>query len=767
MKRYAFALMTVLLVLLPWRQTVRADPARYTIENLGNAAGLVPTITGINASGQLSGFVNAPEGPRAVRYTDGRGWEPVPGMETAYSQANGINTAGDLAGFHITSAGELRAFRYRDGAGAEDIAPLPGGSFTVAYAINTAGDVVGYGDTTSGIVAFLASPGVPAVALPSLGGSFALACGVNDARQIAGSSANADGVQHAMRIDFGQPPIDIQSFNGATGFSAACAIDADGRVGGQADGVDGTHAFRFDGTLRDLHTPFATTLSATESVAAGVSVGWFSLEDGSTHAFANSDADGSVDLNTVVDGAAGWTLSSAKAVNADGVIVGEGSFGGAPALFRLTRVPSTPEDTTAPAINALSASPNVIVPANEAMVPVTISVSASDDVDPKPVCSIAGIDTHGAPSSAAVVTSTLTGSVRASGRALYSFAVRCVDATGNAATASVDVAVPPDTTAPVFTSLTATPSTIFPPKGQTVAVTVAATATDDSGQAPVCKLASIAGPGTAPADFNVTGPSTGTVRAVGGSVYAFRVLCVDAANNVASASVNVTVPRDTTAPVIGRVSASPSTLWPPNGAIVPVAVSVTATDDVDDAPVCALSSVTSTSTGSGDAAITGPLSASLRATGGRTYTLNLRCSDAAGNSSNAGVAVVVPPDTKAPVIDSIRATPSTIWPPNGKFVPVSVSVSATDNVDANPTCAVVAIAGGVAGDAAITGALTANVRADKNSDGSTRVYTLSVRCSDQAGNSSTGSVCVKVTKDAPAPAVAAKALDKNKKFDVD
>ena len=38
-----------------------------------------------------------------------------------------------------------------------------------------------------------------------------------------------------------------------------------------------------------------------------------------------------------------------------------------------------------------------------------------------------------------------------------------------------------DTTPPVFTSLTATPSVIFPPKGQNVTVTVSGEATDDSG----------------------------------------------------------------------------------------------------------------------------------------------------------------------------------------------------------------------------------------------------------------------------------------------
>ena len=92
-------------------------------------------------------------------------------------------------------------------------------------------------------------------------------------------------------------------------------------------------------------------------------------------------------------------------------------------------------------------------------------------------------------------------------------------------------------------------------------------------------------------------------------------------------------------------------------------------------------------------------------------------------------------------------TPNAIWPPNGKMVPVQVTVSATDDVDANPSCSLTSISGSSA-DAVITGAFTANVRANKNNDDD-RLYVLTVTCSDRAHNKASRTVTVTVTKNDP------------------
>jgi uncharacterized delta-60 repeat protein len=109
---------------------------------------------------------------------------------------------------------------------------------------------------------------------------------------------------------------------------------------------------------------------------------------------------------------------------------------------------------------------------------------------------------------------------------------------------------------------------------------------------------------------------------------------------------------DTTPPHISSASVNPSILWPPNRKMVPVAVTVAATDDVG--PVsCSITAISSNEPVNGpgnkapDWLITGSLTAQLRAERsgggtGRLYTLALECQDGAENVATASVAVTVP-----------------------------------------------------------------------------------------------------------------------------
>lgn len=114
-------------------------------------------------------------------------------------------------------------------------------------------------------------------------------------------------------------------------------------------------------------------------------------------------------------------------------------------------------------------------------------------------------------------------------------------------------------------------------------------------------------------------------------------------------------PADTTAPAIVSVTPSPAVLNIPNHKMVPVTLSVFATDDVDPAPVAKIISVTSSEPdnglGDGDTAndirITGPLTVELRAEragkgSGRTYTITVEVKDASGNAATKTATVIVP-----------------------------------------------------------------------------------------------------------------------------
>jgi hypothetical protein len=132
---------------------------------------------------------------------------------------------------------------------------------------------------------------------------------------------------------------------------------------------------------------------------------------------------------------------------------------------------------------------------------------------------------------------------------------------------------------------------------------------------------------------------------------AVKLTVTDSQNLSASCNGNITV-VDQQAPTISSVSVSPNVLWPPNNKLVPVNMSVVATDNCTPNPVCKISAITSNEAiSSGDALITGNLTANLRAQRlgsgtGRVYTLSVQCSDISGNKSSATATVEVPHDQR-------------------------------------------------------------------------------------------------------------------------
>src|SRR5262249_17791912 len=89
----------------------------------------------------------------------------------------------------------------------------------------------------------------------------------------------------------------------------------------------------------------------------------------------------------------------------------------------------------------------------------------------------------------------------------------------------------------------------------------------------------------------------------------------DASANPAVATTTVTV-GDATPPTIAGLMAAPNLLWPPNHKMIPVTLSVSASDTCGPTPACRIASVASNeavSDPAGDWAITGPLALNLRA----------------------------------------------------------------------------------------------------------------------------------------------------------
>jgi probable HAF family extracellular repeat protein len=455
MRRYAISGLAAMLLLANHGMgRVGAEAPLYTVEDLGTFNGLVPTVTGINASGQVSGYAGLGADSRAVRLMGSDGWTVVPGLESVMSAALAINEHGDVAGYAMPAAG-LRAFRYTQTTGTlQFIDPLDGGSYTYGTAINASGEVAGYGDASAGVLSFRSAPGsTVAQALPHLGGAVSLACGINDDGQVVGPGYTADFTQHTFRVNPDNSVLDFAGLvDGAT--SGGCGIDSNGTFVGQSSVADGSlHAYQDPGSATDLDT-FGSGWSNAEAIANGVAVGAYLLADGTLHAFVHTAADGSVDLNTRIAADSGWTLTLAHGVNASGQIVGEGQLNGVTHAYRLTPPvppppPPPPADTTAPVIQDLGATPSNIWPANGHWVNVTLSVNAVDDSGEAPVCSLTKITADEGTTNDATITGPLSGQVRALRNRdfeerVYNFVVTCADKAGNESQKTVNVTVAKD-----------------------------------------------------------------------------------------------------------------------------------------------------------------------------------------------------------------------------------------------------------------------------------------------------------------------------------
>jgi hypothetical protein len=129
--------------------------------------------------------------------------------------------------------------------------------------------------------------------------------------------------------------------------------------------------------------------------------------------------------------------------------------------------------------------------------------------------------------------------------------------------------------------------------------------------------------------------------------------------------------------------------------------------------------------------------------------------DSSGAIAQGAFDVTVGDDT-APHIGTISASPNILTPANHKLVQVTLTVDASDAVDPMPRCTIVNItanepvlgsgSGNTAFDWQITGALTADLRAERSGEGNDRVYTVWVSCVDASNNESVGATTVTVPK---------------------
>ena len=138
-----------------------------------------------------------------------------------------------------------------------------------------------------------------------------------------------------------------------------------------------------------------------------------------------------------------------------------------------------------------------------------------------------------------------------------------------------------------------------------------------------------------------------------------------------------------------------------------------------------------------------------------TNLIAITVTDSAGNSASCATTVRVV-DTTPPVIETVSAKPSVIWPPNHKMVNVRVSAKVTDTCGTT-TWKILSVSSNEAADAKgsgktapdwkITGAHTLQLRAERAGNGQGRIYTITIQATDQSGNTSEKTVRVSVPHD--------------------
>jgi hypothetical protein len=139
-----------------------------------------------------------------------------------------------------------------------------------------------------------------------------------------------------------------------------------------------------------------------------------------------------------------------------------------------------------------------------------------------------------------------------------------------------------------------------------------------------------------------------------------------------------------------------------------------------------------------------------------SYVFTLTVTDGNGGSATDGVIVTVR-DITPPTIGSVAATPSVLTSATHDMVPVVITPSVSDACGGTVTCRIVSVTsneptsglgGGDVGpnDWQVTGDLTLNLRAERWHKGSGRTYTITVECTDGAGNRSTSTVTVSVPR---------------------
>lgn len=581
-----------------------------TLTDAGTLGGAVSLGYAITPAGQVVGEANLAGDAvtHAFLFSNGS-MQDLGTLGGSYSVATAINTNGVVVGRSLVPGdADTEAFLYSGGqmTGLDSL----GGGSSSAVAVNGSGWVAGDSFTAAWEYHSFLFATNTMIDLGTLGGTFSSAWALNESGWVVGESSLAGGNSHGFLYSDGAMH-DLGTLGGT--YSSAQALNERGDVIGISTLTNNaTHGFIYTGgTMVDLGTLGGADSMATAINNAGTVVGNSTTLDGVLHAFVWSQGV-LTDLNTSLPADSGWVLTSAEFINDAGMIVGSGYYNGVAAWFKISPTAAN----TPPTANA---GPNQWAECGSAA---TLDGSLSSDPD-------ADVLTYQWSSGGVVLsTAPMFSAVFPVGTNVVLLTV--TDPCGASSQSAVLVTVA-DTLGPVFLT-------------QPFSVTLNADAQCQAAAPDLLSRVSATDACDATGLTIAQDPAAGTL--LGHGAHVITVTATDGYGNASTFAVPAEV-LDVTGPALSEITAIPALISPPNGKMVPVTVTATATDNCDAAPVTRISSITANETVSpGDIVITGDLTASLAAsrnTSGtdRIYTISLESTDASGNKSTASTTVTV------------------------------------------------------------------------------------------------------------------------------
>ena len=342
---------------------VSTNAQTYTITDVSAPETNPSFATGVNASGQVSGYTTTGESAaQAWRFTPGSGLQNLGSFGGVDSRAFGINNSGQVTGYSRDAGGLAHSFVFSTGAGLVDFGGFGNGEGAFPQHINASGQIAGFSPLAGNDCAFRFSPPNLTLDLGTIAGSTlpatAAAYGINDAGRVVGIASSPSGFNRAFRTDANGANIaELGTLGGDE--SWAYAINNAGQVAGTSDSLSiDTHAFLFtDGTgMTDLGTLGGYVSTSFALDGSGNVVGTAETAASAMHAFLWTQASAAMrDLNEFIPVNSGWVLTEARGMNDSGQIVGNGLLNGQPRAFVLT--PNSGPDIAPPV--AIANAPNI------------------------------------------------------------------------------------------------------------------------------------------------------------------------------------------------------------------------------------------------------------------------------------------------------------------------------------------------------------------------------------------------------------------------